>query len=259
LSGAPSQLPQPPRTEPALGPVARLLTVLVVLGGLGFAAAQVVPDLVDDESPAGEPAAGGPPAADEGGGGGEGPPGEGELASARGLEAALAALGAEEGEGLRLTNLVLAPDFATFDVLRGDERVDGYRYAADGGELTEVDVLVVGTAPLGPQAYPLGAVEPDAVDRIVARSSRASGSRRFAVESLVLRRDPVEGRLRWTLSARAGDRIGLTYRARADGSGFEDLSAGAIRIPDAMREAEQRAECVREAGDDVEQVLECVG
>lgn len=48
----------------------------------------------------------------------------------------------------------------------------------------------------------------------------------------MLRRAPVDGRLGWIVSARAGDRAGFTYRTRPDGSGFEDLSPEALRSPD---------------------------
>lgn len=205
-----------PREEPILtgGAKAFLAIVLVGAGVAGFFALDPEIDLdeLTQETSTPSPAIPSPPE----------PPlpfdeAPIEVSTTRGLVSAVAAVRDRIGEGAELTRLLLSPpQFADFHIRRG-EQVDGLRFDSVTRELSPLEVRLVGGGSLGPLAFPLVAVDPAAVDRIRGALRRRIGAPDFSLSGLDLRRDPVDGQLRWEITARGGGEIGLIFHADADG------------------------------------------
>jgi hypothetical protein len=250
--------PKPPGTDPLLTTPAKVLLALLVIAGIVFTVIRVapeLPDLAEDEEGEGDPnvvitSGDGPETAPV------------NVASTSGLRLALAAVREEAGDGTRLTRLIMTPDFATFTLVRG-RGADDLRFDGRTRELSRDEALIIGTGSLRPESFPLRRVRPAVVDLLVRKARRSSGLDDFTIVSMLLQRNAIDGRLFWVLDGQGGGRVGLTYHASLDGSDFDDLSPRAgglpgIRIPEQAQEALERAECVREAGTDVEAVLACL-
>ncbi len=142
-----------------------------------------------------------------------------------GFAAAINQVKDELGPGQELTRLVINPVQTQFIVRRGDG-IEAYSVRADTGELTRADasITISGNAKIGDFAFALDAVDPAAVDRMLAAARKQSGTADFEPTVLSLERAiPFGSReLRWTINAKGGGR-NLTYRAAADGSGVENV------------------------------------
>ncbi len=142
-----------------------------------------------------------------------------------GFAAAINQVKDELGPGQELTRLVINPVQTQFIVRRGDG-IEAYSVRADTGELTRADasITISGNAKIGDFAFALDAVDPAAVDRMLAAARKQSGAADFEPTVLSLERAiPFGSReLRWTINAKGGGR-NLTYRAAADGSGVENV------------------------------------
>ncbi len=163
------------------------------------------------------------------------------------------------GPGKQLTRVSVNDTQTQFSVRRGDE-IEVYSVRADGGDLSTQDatVTITGTATLADFAFPLDAVDPAAVDRMLGEAARQSGDPRFHPTVLNLERQiPFGSReLAWTISAEAGDR-NLTYRAAADGRQVKDVGGGGTAIPPQAKAAEQLNDCIQAAGTDIDEVTAC--
>jgi hypothetical protein len=145
--------------------------------------------------------------------------------SSEGLQAALVKVGDEAGADRELTRLVINETQTQFIVRQGDG-IEAYS-VRDTGEVEHQDasVTISGNATLADFAFPLDAVQPSAVNRMLATAKRESGADDFRPTVLTLERQIPFGskRLAWTINAKGGGR-NLTYRAAPDGSKVE--SAG---------------------------------
>jgi hypothetical protein len=132
----------------------------------------------------------------------------------------------EVGPGQELTRLFINPVQTQLIVRRGDG-IEAYSVRADTGELTRADatVTISGNAKIGDFAFALDAVDPAAVDRMLAAARNQSGAADFEPTVLALERAiPFGSReLRWTINGEADGR-NLLFRAAADGSGVERVA-----------------------------------
>jgi hypothetical protein len=142
--------------------------------------------------------------------------------SSEGLQAALVKVGDAAGPDRELTRLVVNETQTQFIVRRGDG-IEAYA-VRDTGEVERQDasVTISGNATLADFAFPLGAVQSSAVNRMLATAKRESGAADLRPTVLALERRIPFGsrRLAWTINAEGGGR-NLTYRAASDGSKVE--------------------------------------
>ncbi len=142
-----------------------------------------------------------------------------------GFGPALDEVKAELGPGAQLTRLFVNPVQTQFIVLEGEE-ASAYSVRAGEDELErqEATITISGNATLQDFAFPLDAVDPAAVDRMLAQARKLAGTADFEPTVLSLERNLTEGVRppEWTISAE-GDGRNFTYRAREDGGGVEDL------------------------------------
>ncbi|HET8593125.1 MAG TPA: hypothetical protein VFL56_05630 [Solirubrobacterales bacterium] len=187
----------------------------------------------------------------------ESPPSADPFTSA-GFAEALAKVRDGAGPGAQATRVTVNETQTQFFVRRGDG-VEAYSVRAAGGELEreEATITISGTATVDDFAFGLDAIEPAAIDRMLAEARRISGTADFEPTVLALeRRIPFGSReLGWTISARGGDR-NLTYRASADGSRVEDVGGGTPVSPQ-VKTAEELNDCIRSADGDIDRVTAC--
>jgi len=257
------------RQDPIIsGGVLKLALVLLVAGGLGAGAYAIaggdidlpdLPDLPEIET------AGETTQIEQGNledttlGGDEGSDEPAGPFTSAALAEALAALRDELGD-VELTRLTVNEVQTQFIVRRGDG-IESYGVRGDSGDLVREDasITITGNASIADFAFPLAAVQASSVNRMLSAARRLSGAGDFTPTVLTLERGIPFGEraLRWTISAEGGGRF-LTYRAEADGRGVEDVGGGGTEIPPSAQEARELNECIAEAGDDTDAILECL-
>jgi hypothetical protein len=170
----------------------------------------------------------------------------------------------EAGPGRRLTRLFINPVQTQFIVVDGDG-IEAFSVRADDpGEVVreEATITISGNATIDDFAFALDAVEPSAIDRMLAAAKKQSGAGNFEPTVLSLeRRIPFGDRaLEWTINAEGGGRS-LLYRAEPNGSKVRDQIGGGTPIPSppsGINEAQELGECIEKAGQDTEKVFACL-
>jgi hypothetical protein len=270
-------MPRPPyQDEGIFGPggakfVAALLAI-AVLGGIAVLALNVdfgeVADTLDttDEPSTEQPGGTDAPAGRGDGGSGDGaetaeaPP---TTLSASRLAAALSALRERVGGNSDLVRVRAMPDGIELDVRRGNRPV-GYSWS--DGELTELQVVVVaGSGSLKRRDFLASTVDPSSLGRLLRGAKRHAGGRELEVDNATLGTDLIKpDRLRWLLNAEAPNGSSLTFRAKRDGRGVQNLGSSGppgAGLPagarEQFRDAERFSECVEDAAGDSAAILEC--
>jgi hypothetical protein len=254
------------REDPIIsGGIVKLALVLLVVGGLGVGAYALaeggidlpsLPEIdtidgstnlenttIEDTTLGEEPEPAAPP----------------EAFTTAGLGDALATVMDAVGD-VELTRVTVNEVQTQFTVRR-DEGIESYSVRADSGDLARADaeITISGDATIDDFAFPLAAVRASALDRMLAEAQRMSGAPDFAPTVLTLERAIASGDrdLRWTISAEGGGKL-LTYRARADGGGVEDIGGGGTAIPPAAQEARKLNDCIKDAGNDTDAIFACL-
>ncbi len=177
-----------------------------------------------------------------------------------GFMEALAKVKAEIGSGRELTRLFINDVQAQFIVRRGDG-VEAYSVRADTGDLDREDatITITGSAEISDFAFALDAVDPAAVDRMLATAARQSGTDDFGPTVLSLERAIPFGRraLEWTINAQGGGR-NLLFRADRDGRNVRSEGGKGTAIPPAAVEAQELSDCIQDAGGDPEKIFGCL-
>jgi hypothetical protein len=183
-----------------------------------------------------------------------------DLFTSAGFGTALEEIRRAAGDDAQLTRLFVNDVQTQFIVRRGDG-VEAYSVRADTGELTREDatITISGNATLDDFAYPLAAVKPAAIDRMLSAARRESGAGDFRPSTLALERGiPFGSRaLEWTINAQGKGRY-LLYRANADGGDVRNEGGGGAAIPPAAQEAQELNDCVSDAGGDTDAILKCL-
>ena len=140
-----------------------------------------------------------------------------------------------------------------FSVRRGDE-IEVYSVRADGGDLSTQDatVTITGTATLADFAFPLDAVDPAAVDRMLGEAARQVATRASIRPCLTWSARSRSARGARLDDQRRGRDRNLTYRAAADGGQVKDVGGGGTAIPPQAKAAEQLNDCIQAAGTDID-------
>lgn len=197
------------------------------------------------------------------------------LFSSSGFGEALDAARGSAGDDAQVISVDVTDNGAEFSVV-ADGEARGLIYT--NGELSELEVAVVGTGPQAEAGFALSDIDAGAVDAMVAGVAQASGAPGLEIVGMGLEADPA-GVPRWTITATAGAGETLTYRAAADGSKLvaaDDATRGQPepnpgQIPEepvapqgqpgtkapSIADAEAALECVQAAEGDVEQLQEC--
>lgn len=164
------------------------------------------------------------------------------------------------GNGARVTRVTINDVQTQFIVLKGKSEAEAYSVRGDSGEVTreEATITISGEATLDDFAFPLASVEPTAIDRMVSGARKQSkGDFKPGVLSLE-RAIPFGSRdLRWTINGQSGGRYVL-FRAEPDGSGVRNEGGEGVAVPPAAQEAQKLGECIEAAGNDTNQILECL-
>ena len=175
------------------------------------------------------------------------------------LAAALAQISDEAGADAELTRLFIN-DVQTQAFVRRGDGIEAYSVRADTGELVreEATIEISGNATIDDFAFPISAVHPDAVDRMLAEARSRSGGGEFAPTVLSLERGIPFGRraLEWTINARGGGRS-HTNRADIDGA-LSDEGGGSVPIPPEAVDAQRLNECIADAANDPERIFACL-
>ncbi len=186
---------------------------------------------------------------------------------------ALSAVRAEAGSGRQLTRLFINPVQTQFIVVDGDG-IEAFSVRADDpSEVVkeEATITISGNATIEDFGFALDAVDPSAIDKMLASAKKQSGAGDFEPTVLSLeRRIPFgERALEWTINAEGGGR-NLLYRAEPNGSKVRDSGGGgspipatpkapsAPQVPDSLGEAQKLGECIEKAGQDTEKIFECL-
>lgn len=256
------------REDPIIsGGVIKALLVLLVAGGLGFGAYAAVGDGIDidlpelpdldtlgtegattlDETTLENTTIDPGPAADT-------------FTSAFFADA-LVRVREETGAGQQASRLFINEIQAQFIVIRGDD-VESYSVRADSDDLSreEATVTISGNAELEDFGFALDAVDPEAVDRMLAAAARKSGVDDFEPTVLSLERALPFGRraLQWTINARGGGR-NLLFRANASGGDVRNEGgSGTPAAPTGAEDAQKLSECVQRADNDPQRILDCL-
>lgn len=181
--------------------------------------------------------------------------------STAGFGAALAQVKGEVGASAELTRLFINGTQTQFIVRRGGDSVEAYSVRSDSGELAREDatISITGNASLDDFAFPLGAVKPAAIDRMLAAARKQSGAGDFEPTVLTLERGIAFGQraLEWTINAQGGGRY-LLYRADADGTEVRNEGGQGTEIPEAAQEAQKLNDCIQDANNDPEAIFACL-
>jgi hypothetical protein len=185
----------------------------------------------------------------------------GDPFTSEGFGAALAAVRGAVGPGAELTRVTVNDVQSQFIVRNGKSGALAYSVRADSGDLVREDatISISGNATLDDFAFALDAIEPSAVDRMIAGARKQSGASDFRPSVLSLERAiPFGSReLRWTINAQADGRY-LLFRAAPDGSGVRSEGGEGVAIPPAAQEAQKLGDCVSDAGSNTDAILECL-
>jgi hypothetical protein len=189
----------------------------------------------------------------------EPPPATTNPFTSAGLASALATVRDAVGQGAEVTQVSINDVQSQFFVRRG-EGGEAYSVRADSGELQrqEATITITGGATIEDFAFGLDAVRPSAIDRMLPAARKLSGTADFKPTVLNLeRRIPAGSReLAWTINAQGGGR-NFTYRARANGTGVEDIGGTGTAIPPEIRRAQELNRCIEAAGSDVDAITGC--
>jgi hypothetical protein len=177
-----------------------------------------------------------------------------------GFAAAIGSVTEAVGPGQQLTRLFIN-DVQTQFVVRRGEGIEAYSVRMDTGEVSRSDatITISGNAKISDFAFALDALDPAAVDRMLASARRQSGVADFEPTVLGMERAiPFGSReLRWTINAE-GEGRNLTYRAAADGSAVESIGGVGTEIPPAAQRAEEFNDCIRAAEQDPNEIFACL-
>ena len=187
------------------------------------------------------------------------PPATGDPFTTAGFAAAFAKLRDEVGPGAQATQVTINDTQTQFFIRHGDGD-DAYAVRADSGELERQDatITITGNVTIEDFVFGLDAIQPAAVDRMLAAARKLSGASDFQPTVLNLERRLPEGSrgLAWAINAQGGGR-NLTYRAAADGTNVEDVGAGGSAIPPEAQRAQELNRCIEAAGSDIDEVTAC--
>jgi hypothetical protein len=177
-----------------------------------------------------------------------------------GFAIAIAKVTEAVGPGQQLTRLFINEVQTQFVVRRG-EGIEAYSVRTDTDEVSRSDatITISGNARISDFAFALDALDPAAIDRMLASARRQSGAADFEPTVLSLERAiPFGSReLRWTINAE-GEGRNLTYQAAADGSAVENIGGVGTEIPPAARRAEELNDCIQAAEQDPNEILACL-
>lgn len=261
------------REEPIIsGAVVKAALVLLVAGGLGAGAYALagggididLPDLPDIDT-ATEPATvledttledttlGDEPAPEE-------PEATVDPFTSGALSAALILVREEVGAGAKLTR-VTVNDIQTMFIVRQGNGVEAYSVRADSGEVTreEATITISGDAKLSDFAFPLGQVDPAAIDRMLAAARELTGVQELRPTVLTLERAIPFGerKLEWAINAEGGGRY-LTLRANPSGTQVRNVGGKGIAVPPAAQEARELNDCIAAAEGDPDEIFACL-
>lgn len=173
---------------------------------------------------------------------------------------ALTQVTGEVGAGQELTRLLVNEVQTQFIVRRGDG-VEAYSVRADTGELVreEATITISGDAQISDFEFPLDAIDPAAVDRMLDAAAAQSDAGDFRPTVLSLERAIPFGRraLEWTINAQGNGR-NLLYRADADGRRVRNEGGEGVEIPPAAVEAQKLNDCIQDAGNEPEEIFACL-
>ena len=175
------------------------------------------------------------------------------------LAAALQKVGGEAGSGAKLQRLLVNDAQTQFIVQKGQD-VEAYGVLAGNGDLTRQNatITISGNATLDDFAFKLGAVDPGAVDRMLAKARRLSKAPDFQPTTLSLERDLTQGLPppEWTINATGRGRS-LTYKANAAGTKVKSTGGSPSKIPQAALDAQKLNDCIQSAGGDFDAIQKC--
>lgn len=173
---------------------------------------------------------------------------------------AVSSIRSASGSDAQLTRVTINDVQTQFIVRKGKSGVEAYSVRADSGEVVreEASITISGTATLDDFSFALGSVEPTAIDRMVS-AARKQSKGDFEPSVLTLERGiPFGSRdLRWTINGQSGGRYVL-YRAEPNGSGVRNEGGEGVAVPPAAKEAQELGDCVADAGNDTDKILECL-
>jgi hypothetical protein len=187
------------------------------------------------------------------------PPAAQDPFTTAGFASAFATLRDEVGPDAQLTEVTINDTQTQFFVRHGDGD-DAYLVNADNGELEQRDatIAISGDVTIEDFVFPLGAVQPSAIDAMLSAARKLSGAADFQPTVLTLERRLPEGsrKLAWAINAQGGGR-NLTYRAAADGTDVQDVGGGGTAIPPQAQQAQELGRCIEAAGSDIDKVTAC--
>ena len=168
----------------------------------------------------------------------------------------------ETGAGTQATRLFINPVQTQFIVRTGDESFAALSVRADSGDLVRQDatVTISGNATVDDFAYSLEALDPAAIDRMLAAAPGAAGASGFEPAVLSLERAIPRGdrKLEWTVTGNADGRD-VVLRADADGKGLRDETGGNPQPAQPEAPLNALSKCIEAAGDDTDKVFDCLG
>jgi hypothetical protein len=167
-----------------------------------------------------------------------------DLFTTAGFQKAYDAVKEKAGENAQVLQLQITEGGADFK-LRNGEQATGFVYT--GGDVHDEQVQVIGPGSLEGQDFPLSAVDPAAIDKVVSGVKSASGVNDLKVNVMTLEKSSVDGTLGWAINAEGGGRTGLVYKAEPDGSNVTNPVADASNITD----------CIQKAGTDISKIQAC--
>ena len=151
--------------------------------------------------------------------------------SSQGLSESISAVRAQIGGGRELTSLTINEVQTQFIVRRGKD-VEAWSVMADDGSVIRQDasISITGDATVKDFAFKLDAVDPGAVDRMLARTRKLSGAQDLLPTVLRLERDLSAGPHppEWTINAEGKGRY-LTYAPTPREGRFATSAARASR------------------------------
>lgn len=201
--------------------------------------------------------------------------GNDDLFTTPGFEEAVNAVSGQEGSDAPVLRVQVTAGGAEFQI-RDGEQATGYVYS--GGDLSPIDVQVIGTGSLDGQDFPLTDVDPAAIDKIDAGVQQESGVDDIKITVLTLEKSALDGKLRWVINAEGGGRTGLVYNADPDGSNITSPTGdipgagggssgsgasggsggtGADSGAGTVQDAQAIAECIQKAGSDLQKIQAC--
>ncbi len=179
--------------------------------------------------------------------------------SSAGLAKSIAAVKTQIGAGRELTSFTINEAQTQFVVRRG-KGIEAWSVRADDGSIARQDasISITGNATISDFVFKLDAVDPGAVDRMLARTAELSGAKDLRPTVLRLERDLSAGLKppEWTINAEGNGRY-LTYKANAKGGRVRNVGGEGIQVPQAAIDARKLNECIQGAGTDTDAISKC--